>query len=204
MKLENEGLLFKKELIGLPTNVYFVRHAHSTYTPDEMGRPLSNKGIADAKIVTELLKSEGIDVVYSSPYKRAIQTVDGIANYLNREVQIIEGFKERKLAEKPVADFEMAITKVWQDFTYSWPGGESNLVAQRRGVAATLQVLDHHQGENVVIGTHGNIMVLIMNYFDKKYGFDFWGTLSMPDIYKLSFRDGKLIAVQRKWQDIKE
>lgn len=188
----------------MPTNVYFVRHAHSTYTPDEMGRPLSNKGFADAKIVTELLKNEGIDVVYSSPYKRAIQTVDGIANYLNREVQIIEGFKERKLAEKPVADFEMAITKVWQDFTYSWPGGESNLVAQRRGVAATLQVLDHHQGENVVIGTHGNIMVLIMNYFDKKYGFDFWGTLSMPDIYKLSFRDGKLIAVQRKWQDIKE
>lgn len=26
------------------TTLYFVRHAHSTYTPDEVERPLSEKG----------------------------------------------------------------------------------------------------------------------------------------------------------------
>lgn len=36
----------------MTTNLYFVRHAHSTYTPDELGRPLSEKGIQDARMVT--------------------------------------------------------------------------------------------------------------------------------------------------------
>ncbi len=64
------------------TSIYFVRHAHSTYTPDELGRPLSKKGFEDAKRVTESLLSENINVVLSSPYKRAIQTVQGIADTL--------------------------------------------------------------------------------------------------------------------------
>ncbi|MCC2441947.1 histidine phosphatase family protein, partial [Bacillus paranthracis] len=30
------------------TNLYLVRHAHSTYTPEELKRPLSEKGLKDA------------------------------------------------------------------------------------------------------------------------------------------------------------
>lgn len=46
----------------LMTNIYFVRHAHSTYTPDEMERPLSEKGYLDALRVTELLIEEIISL----------------------------------------------------------------------------------------------------------------------------------------------
>jgi 2,3-bisphosphoglycerate-dependent phosphoglycerate mutase len=99
--------------------MYFVRHAHSTYTPDEVGRPLSERGLVDAEKVTELLKKEEIDMVISSPYKRAIQTVEGIAKFLGKEVVIENGFKERTLAEKPVEDFNQAITKVWEDVHFS-------------------------------------------------------------------------------------
>ncbi|WP_330949445.1 histidine phosphatase family protein [Virgibacillus sp. MG-45] len=183
----------------MQTNLYFVRHAHSTYTPDELGRPLSERGFSDAKTVTDLLKREAIDFVYSSPYKRAIQTVEGIAAYINKEINELDGFKERILAEEPVEDFEVAITKVWQDDDFSWEGGESNRVAQQRGVNATFNVLERHLGKNIVIGTHGNIMVLIMNYFDNQYGFDFWKELEMPDIYKLSFNEKKCIDIQRIW-----
>ncbi|MFD1851746.1 histidine phosphatase family protein [Oceanobacillus bengalensis] len=183
----------------MPTNLYFVRHAHSTYTPDELGRPLSERGFTDSKTVTELLKREAIDDVYSSPYKRAIQTVEGIAKYIDKEIKLVESFKERILAENPVEDFAKAITRVWKDYDFSWNGGESNRIAQKRGVHATFQVLENNIGKNVVIGTHGNIMVLIMNYFDIQYGFDFWKGLEMPDIYKLSFNGKKLIDVQRIW-----
>lgn len=186
-------------LINLQTNLYFVRHAHSTYTPDELGRPLSERGFTDANTVTELLKREAIDYVYSSPYKRAIQTVEGVAKYIDKEIKLVDGFKERILAEKPVEDFSVAITKVWEDYDFSWKGGESNRIAQKRGIHATLKVLESNIGRNVVIGTHGNIMVLIMNYFDNQYGFDFWKKLKMPDIYKLSFNGKKMIDVQRIW-----
>ncbi|AVQ97765.1 histidine phosphatase family protein [Oceanobacillus iheyensis] len=184
----------------MATNLYFVRHANSVYTPDELGRPLSERGFNDANIVTALLKNEAIDAVYSSPYKRAIQTVEGIAKYIGKEIKIIDDFKERILAEKPVDDFTEAITQVWEDYEFSWSGGESNRVAQKRGVNAALDVLESNKGKNVVIGTHGNIMVLIMNLFESKYGFEFWNQLEMPDIYKLSFDMGKLLSAQKLWR----
>ncbi len=182
------------------TILYFVRHAHSTYTPDELNRPLSERGFTDATNVTKLFKTEEIDIVVSSPYKRAVQTVEGIAEHIKIEVEIIDGFKERILTTVPAEDFTHAITKVWEDFNFSWEGGESNIVAQKRGVETTYNLLEKYKDKNVVIGTHGNIMVLIMNFFDKQYDFSFWQNLDMPDIYKLTFDDKVLRNVERLWE----
>ena len=44
------------------TTIYFVRHAHSTYTKEERERPLSEKGHLDAENVTRLLKDKHIDI----------------------------------------------------------------------------------------------------------------------------------------------
>ncbi len=65
------------------TKIYMVRHAESKYVPGvERTRGLTDKGILDSKIVADILQDE-IDVVVSSPYQRAIQTVDELANRLN-------------------------------------------------------------------------------------------------------------------------
>lgn len=184
----------------MQTNLYFVRHAHSTYTPDELERPLSELGLVDAERITQLLEQENIKVVISSSYRRAIQTVEGISKFIGSEIIIEDDFKERKLSEEPVADFNLAITKVWKDQSFSWEGGESNMNAQKRGVQATLKVLDKYKGKNIAVGTHGNLMVLIMNYFDKNYDFAFWKELDMPDIYKMTFDNKELIEVNRIWE----
>lgn len=181
------------------TNLYFVRHAHSIYTSEELTRPLSERGLSDAKKVNEILQKENIDHVISSPYKRALQTVEGIAKYIGEDILIEEDSKERVLSERSVDDFNHAITQVWEDFNFSFEGGESNIEAQKRGVKLTLQVLDRFRSKNIVIGTHGNIMVLIMNHFDKKYDFNFWKQLDMPDIYKMSFDETDLKEVSRLW-----
>ncbi|MGH0539978.1 phosphoglycerate mutase family protein [Bacillus cereus] len=159
------------------TTIYFVRHAHSTYTKEERERPLSEKGYCDAENVTHLLKDKHIDVVISSPYKRAIQTVQGIANTYNVTIQIEEDLRERLVSTKPVQDF--------------------NDVAQRRAVICMQSILRKYKGKNIVIGTHGNIMVLLMNYFDSKYDFQFWKTLHMPDVYKLTFDNNCFISAER-------
>jgi 2,3-bisphosphoglycerate-dependent phosphoglycerate mutase len=59
--------------------LYFVRHAHSIYTPEELKRPLSKKGFSDVEKINQLLFKESIDIVISSPYLRAVQTVEGVA-----------------------------------------------------------------------------------------------------------------------------
>lgn len=184
------------------SNLYFVRHAHSIYTPEELTRTLSERGFSDAKKVNEILQKVNIDHVISSPYKRSIQTVEGIAKYIGKEIMVEEDFRERVLSERPVDDFDYAISRVWENYNFSFEGGESNENAQKRGVRITLQVLERFSTKNIVIGTHGNIMVLIMNYFDKKYDFNFWKQLDMPDIYKLSFDGTDLKEVIRLWERI--
>lgn len=179
------------------TTIYLVRHAHSHYTPDEINRPLSEKGLMDAEAVTECLKTKGITAVLSSPYKRAVQTVEGTAAYIEKEIKIVEDFKERILTAELAEDFNKAIKKVWEDPSFSWWGGESNIVAQERGVKAIKEVLKKYRGQNIVIGTHGNIMVLILNVFDQQYDFAFWNQLAMPDIYQLSFEGDLLKEVNR-------
>ncbi|WP_369900193.1 histidine phosphatase family protein [Bacillus manliponensis] len=177
------------------TTIYFVRHAHSTYTKDERERPLSEKGWRDATAVTSLFKTEEIDVVLSSPYKRAIQTVEGVAEHFQLPILVEEDLRERLLSQEPLENFQEGMMKVWENHTFSLPGGESNEVAQKRGVTCMKQILEKYEGKSVVIGTHGNIMVLIMNYFDEKYDMSFWKELEMPDVYKLTFSNKKLQTV---------
>ncbi|WP_409300657.1 histidine phosphatase family protein [Peribacillus sp. SCS-155] len=184
----------------MQTNLYFVRHAHSEYTPNEKGRPLSEQGRSDAERIKTILNKENIDHVIASPYKRAIQTVEGVA-MADNAVIIEDGFKERKLSDGPVHDFQLAVEKVWKEPTFCWEGGESNTVAQRRGVMVTLKVLEKYQGKNIAVGTHGNIMVLIMNFFDKRYDYSFWRSLSMPDIFRLIFDQTGLKDVKRIWKE---
>ena len=181
------------------TIIYFVRHAHSVYTPDELGRPLSEQGLHDADKLTKSLSKEPIDFVIASPYKRAIQTVEGVAKRTGKAVHIYPEFRERLLSAEPVEDFQGAISKVWIDPSFSFLGGESNIEAQKRGVEATLNLLAQYQGKRIVIGTHGNLMVLIMQYFDECYDLSFWEQLAMPDIYKLEFKQNELMLVERLW-----
>ncbi|MGG4168859.1 histidine phosphatase family protein [Rossellomorea vietnamensis] len=179
------------------TKLYLVRHAHSVYTAEELTRPLSEKGRRDAVSVTERLKKEKIDVVCSSPYKRAVETVEGIARHINQEITLVEQMRERTLSSVPVGNFQEAISSVWAEPALSLEGGESNLIAQKRGVNGIFKILKEYNGKNVVIGTHGNIMVLVMNYFDETYGVEFWRELEMPDIYCLTFDDANLKSVSR-------
>ncbi|WLD95342.1 histidine phosphatase family protein [Alkalihalobacillus sp. AL-G] len=178
------------------TEIYMVRHAHSVYTQNEYGRGLSEQGKKAAKNLTEILRNENIDFILSSPYRRAVETVKGIATHIGKTVQLVDGFKERTLAEKPVENFNDAIDKLWSEPAFSFPGGESNEVAQARGVTSLRKVLKQHEDKRVVVGTHGNIMVLMMNYFNPNFDRTFWNQLEMPDVYKLTFVKENLIDVQ--------
>ncbi|CAG9622493.1 histidine phosphatase family protein [Sutcliffiella rhizosphaerae] len=182
------------------TTVYFVRHAHSVYTPDELGRPLSSEGMMDAERVTEILGEAPIEVVLSSPYRRAIQTVQGAADYFGLTVEVHENLKERTLSKVPIGDFATAIKKVWQEPDFSWKDGESNNEAQSRGIQIFEHILEKYDGKNIVIGSHGNIMVLIMNHYNSAFDLSFWNNLDMPDIYKLIFNNSKLISVEKLWE----
>ena len=67
------------------TTIYFVRHAEANYNNhDDILRELSEKGLKDRELVTDFFTDKQIDIVLSSPYKRAVDTVLDFAEK-NRE-----------------------------------------------------------------------------------------------------------------------
>jgi 2,3-bisphosphoglycerate-dependent phosphoglycerate mutase len=189
----------------MKTYIYFVRHAISPFSLDnERDRGLSEQGKIDSIRVAELLSTEGIDVVASSTFVRAVETVRPLADHLNKEILQFEDLVERPIASLKYEIFEeelvKGIEKSFTDIDYCLAEGETTRQAQNRSVPTFEQILSVYKGKKVAIGTHGNIMTIILKYYDDRYGFDFWKQTSKPDIYKLEFDDYELLRVERMWK----
>ncbi len=182
-----------------------IRHAESPFIfGEERTRKLSKDGEIEAGKVAKIMLSEKIDAIVSSPFARSIQTIEEIATTQNLEIKLYEELRERMIKGNyslPWEEVEPAIKRSFEDKDYCLSGGETTRQAQERAVPIIKQLLKEYEGKSIVLGTHGNIMTIIMNYFDGKYGYDFWASTSKPDIYKLVFSDGKLIEVKRIWEN---
>ena len=149
------------------TTVYFVRHAEPDKTVlDDRLRPLTAKGQNETAIVTDFLRDKNIDVVLSSSYKRAIDTVLAFANSIGLIVIAVEDFRERE-AEGfvNVDDFNAFKAKQWADFSYKTPRCESLFEVQKRNIATLNRFLSEYNGKNIVIGTHGTALSTMHNYY---------------------------------------
>lgn len=187
------------------THIYFVRHAHSTFDlENEELRGLSAKGWEDAEKVTDILQSENIDYVISSPYQRAIQTVEGLSRMINKEVKSDIRFREGCLADKDYKfeNPEDAFKYALENPCFSYPGGETCEEIRERGIAALQEVIEQYNGKKIAIGIHGNILINILRHFNECYDFEFWKATSKPDIYKATFNQNhELIEFSRLWKE---
>ena len=181
------------------TTFYLVRHAHARWSQDE-NRPLSAMGIKDAVHVGNKLCKHPITLIYSSPAKRARQTISPLAELLGIPIQIEPDLQERKLGSGVFDDFFKAVEVTWQDPSFAHLGGESSVNAQKRGIAMVQQLLERHPTEHIVLSTHGNLMALILQAFDPSVDFMFWKSLSMPDIFQLTTNQTGHGFTRRLWQ----
>ena len=155
------------------TNVYFVRHAQPDYNVhDDTLRPLTEKGWRDCALVSEYLSGRNISRAYSSPYKRAVDTIRGFTETRGLDIILVEAFRERKISEEWIEDFTSYANKQWSDFDFALPGGESLRVVQTRNTAALHRLLIAHPGEEIIVGSHGTALSTIINYFDKSFGYE--------------------------------
>lgn len=182
------------------TNIYFVRHAEPDYSNhNDIERPLTPKGLKDRELVTTYLKDKDIDLVISSPYKRAMETVDDFANSKKLSIEVIDDFRERKVGNDWIEDFYSFSKMQWEDFNYKLSYGECLMEVQERNINALMGVLEEHKDKNIVIGSHGTALSTIINYFDETYGFeDFMKMLDlMPWIVKFTFQDKECISIEK-------
>jgi broad specificity phosphatase PhoE len=180
------------------TTIYLVRHAHADWQHDEP-RPLSEAGLKAAQVVGTLLSAFPITAIYSSPARRAVETVTPLADRLGIGPELMHDLRERELPIVRSGEFERIVLDAWRSPQSATAGAESNVKAQTRGLAAVRSILARNVGQHVVVSTHGNLLALILNALDSAFGYDFWRRLSCPDVYRLEFEGSALTRVERIW-----
>lgn len=182
------------------TTVYFVRHAEVDYKVhnDEI-RPLTEKGKEDTRLITEFFKEKEIQVILSSPYKRAIDTIRDLANEKDLEILTINDFRERKVDSDWIEDFNMFTKNQWNDFDYKLTDGESLAEVRERNIKAMDNVINQYEGKIIVIGSHGTALSTIINYYDSTFGYNDFNAIRhlMPWIVKFTFEDKKCIQIDK-------
>jgi len=89
------------------TTIYFIRHAEPDYNNhDDLLRPLTEKGKKDVELVNKYLEDKKIDMILSSPFLRAIETLIGFSDKINKKVILVNEFRERKVDSLWIEDFK--------------------------------------------------------------------------------------------------
>ncbi|WP_040212317.1 histidine phosphatase family protein [Clostridium polynesiense] len=179
------------------TGIYFVRHALPDFSvKDDLTRPLSEKGKKDAEKVREFLLDKEIYKAYSSPFKRSMDTIKPFTEKAGLAIEIIEDLRERKVDNVWIEDFDSFCRSQWEDFEYKLNYGECLREVQVRNIKALNSILEGHRGENIIIGTHGTALSLIINYYDKSFGYRGFERIKsiMPYIVFMEFQEKNLIG----------
>lgn len=179
------------------TTVYLVRHARSDNSvAEEALRPLTEKGMEDRRLVTDILKGKEIKAVYSSPYLRAVQTVSPLADALGLEVISESAFRERAQGEKAgIADFAL---KQWHDRDFSAPMGESLNETVDRFLARLYELIKEHEGQAFVVGSHGMAISAVASRLFSGFDYDEYLKFQnvMPFIAKAEFEADGLVSLK--------
>lgn len=175
--------------------LYIVRHCSAAgQAPDA---PLTSEGKAQAQRLADFLQDKEIEPIISSPYVRAVNSIEPLAERLNLEVQVDPRLSERILSPEPLENWLDCLKHTFTDFDLAYDGGESSRQAMNRVVAVVDELLPRHP-ESVVVVTHGNLMTLLLRYFDKRFGFEEWAALTNPDVYLVTV-NGSESNVERVW-----
>ncbi|KOS60498.1 histidine phosphatase family protein [Lysinibacillus agricola] len=177
--------------------IYIVRHCEAQGQPPES--QLTEKGLIQAKYLSEFFSNSKIDRIISSPFLRAIQSVEPISEETNINIEIDERLSERTLSTTDLPDWLEKLKATFNDLELKFQGGESSKEAMNRIVTVVDEVFKS-ESENTIIVTHGNLMSLLLKNYDNSFDFDCWKNLSNPDVFVLCNTNNEVYK-KRLWQE---
>lgn len=175
------------------TTIYFIREAEYMILGNEDARrTLTEKGKSSAYELKEFFKDKGIDLVYSSPFLRAIETIKPFADSIRQPIYLVDEFAERKIGSLP-HDMVAYMIQQWEDFDYKVEGGESLYEVQERMIDGLQMLVNQEEGKNIIVSTHGTALATVINYFDPTFLYADYHRIKqvMPWMVKFEF-DGEV------------
>ena len=145
------------------------------------------------------MSDKNINVILSSPFKRAYDTVYDFALKNGLDIEVIEDFRERKIDSEWIPDFNAFCKAQWEDCSYKLSDGENLGEVQNRNIQALQQVLEKYNGKNIVIGSHGTALSTIINYYDNTFGYSEFEEIRglMPWIVQFTFDNMSCVKIQK-------
>ncbi|WNZ25582.1 histidine phosphatase family protein [Leptolyngbya sp. NK1-12] len=167
--------------------LYLVRHCQAT--GQEPDAPLTELGRQQAIALADWLGEAQISRIIASPYIRAYQSIVPLAQRLGLTIEVDDRLVERVLSSTPLNDWREKLAETFVDLDLNFAGGESSRVAMSRGMAVVNEVMQQ-AGSSTAIVTHGNLMTLILKFFNEQIGYADWVNLRNPDVYQVQIENG--------------
>lgn len=173
--------------------IYIVRHCSAEGQAPRA--ELTAEGILQASQLVKFFEDIEVNRIITSPFSRARQTGWPIAERKKLHVEVDSRLGERVLSSSEFTDWMIKLEDTFLDFHLKYEGGESSSEAMSRVCDVVEELGD---GSQTVLVTHGNLMALLLRYYDERFGFEQWRALTNPDVYVVRIKDGDS-EVERIW-----
>ncbi|MDG5786226.1 phosphoglycerate mutase family protein [Evansella sp. AB-P1] len=177
--------------------IYIIRHCKAEGQPAESR--LTDEGVNQSYELAEFFTSIPVNRIISSPYTRAVDSIKPLSNKKDINIEIDQRLVERVLSTEDLPDWMEKLEETFHNKNLKFPGGESSEEALSRIVGVIDDIVQSDVDSSVIV-THGNLMALLLNYFDHQFGFDQWKLLTNPDVFLLTL-DKKGVNVKGIWND---
>jgi probable phosphomutase (TIGR03848 family) len=155
-------------LIRHGENEYVTTHKLAGRTP---GVRLNERGCHQAKALVSYLQDQPVDVVYSSPLERCMETAEPFAAPRRLTVNVEPGVLEVDYGGWQGADLrELSKLPEWSQVQhypslFRFPGGETLREVQARGVTAIEHIRAAHPDQIAAIFSHGDIIRTVLAHY---------------------------------------
>ena len=105
-------------------NIYIIRHCEAV--GQSLDAPLTEKGFIQAEELSGFLSYIKVDRIISSPFLRATQTMNPLAENMNIEIEMDARLSERVLSSTFFPDWMDKLEATFMDMDLKYEGGESS------------------------------------------------------------------------------
>lgn len=156
--------------------VLLIRHGRAEFKPGHLygwtpGVRLSADGREEVKRLAERLEPLRLNAIYTSPLERCTETAEAIVDGRRLEISTIEGLGEVRYGKWQGKSYRTLMkTKLWRTIQLvpsqaRFPGGESLLELQRRGVESIETIRARHKRGMVAAVSHADMIKAIVAHY---------------------------------------